>query len=130
MININIYDKIKSIKNKELYFKKMNTLKIAKGLAVAYAGFFTVFAVLSGATSTNGLDGILQNLPNVLPWLLVWLVVWISWKNPKVGGVIFLILAIGATLFFHTYLEMITFTVITTPLLVISGLFLVGQKLD
>ncbi len=104
------------------------TTTIAKILAVLYAGLFTVFALLSGAENTNGIKGILLNLPNVAPWLLVWGVVFIAWKKPKIGGVLFLALAIISVIFFNTHKGFIQFSIISLPLFISGVLFLINPE--
>jgi len=100
------------------------TIKIAKFLSIFYAGLFTIFALISGTESTTGIKGILLNLPNVAPWLLCWVAIFIAWRKPKIGGVLFLILAGASTIFFQTYLELIPFLIISLPLVIIGGLFM------
>jgi hypothetical protein len=101
---------------------------MAKILALLYAGLFTVFALLSGAGNTTGIKGIILNLPNIFPWLLAWIAVAIAWSKPKIGGILFLVLAVVTILFFHTYKGLIQFSIISLPLFVISVLFLSESK--
>jgi len=100
----------------------------AKILAILYAGLFTVFAVLSGAENIDGVKGLLLNLPNVAPWLLVWVALFVAWKSPRLGGILFLLLAVASMLFFNSYKEIILFSVISLPLIVIGILFLIKTK--
>ncbi|MFC1666554.1 hypothetical protein ACFL0P_01590 [Candidatus Omnitrophota bacterium] len=104
------------------------TTTISKILVLLYAGLFTVFAMLSGAENANGIKRVLLNLPNIAPWLLVWVAVFIAWKKPKVGGILFLALAIVSMFFFHTYQGLVQFSIISLPLVVIGILFLVKSK--
>lgn len=102
--------------------------KTAKILTIFYASIFTIFALLSGAESADGIRGFLLNIPNVIPWLLVWVVVFIAWKNPRVGGWLFLLLTATSVLFFNTYKEPFLFLLISFPLLVIGVLFLIKKS--
>ena len=104
------------------------TIIIARILVLLYAGLFTVFSLLSGADNTKGINGIISNLPNIAPWLLVWVAVFIAWKKPKVGGILFLVLAVVSMFFFHTYKGFIQFSIISLPLLVVGIIFLAKSK--
>jgi len=61
----------------------------------------------------------MHNLPTLL--LLVALV--LAWKDPRMGGIVFILLAIAATFFFRTYLNVIVFLIVTGLPLLIGGLF-------
>ena len=104
------------------------TKKVAMTFAFIYAGISTFFALLSGSRSIEGGKGLLANLPNVLPWLLVWGALLATWKNPAAGAVLFLGLAAAATMFFHTYQELLSFLMISVPLIIIAGLFFLDSQ--
>jgi len=104
------------------------TKTIAKILALLYAGFFTLFALFSGADPALGMKGVLLNFPNVIPWLLVWVALFITWKNSKIGGWLFLALALASMFFFHSYQGIIPFLLISFPLIIMGGLFLYNKK--
>jgi hypothetical protein len=101
---------------------------LARTSAFIYAGLFTAFALLSGADSAEGVNGLFLNLPNVLPWLLVWGALLAAWKNPGAGGALFLVLAGAFTLFFHTYQGLFSFLLISMPLILIGILFLADLR--
>ena len=104
------------------------TKTIAKILALLYAGFFTLFALFSGADPALGMKGVLLNLPNLLPWLLVWIALFIAWKNSKIGSFLFFALALASMFFFHSYQGIIPFLLVSFPLIVIGSLFLVDYN--
>lgn len=107
------------------------TTTIARILALLYAGLLTILALLSGAENASGVKGILLNLPNIAPWLLVWVVIFIAWEKPKIGGILFLVLAIASMFFFHTNQGLAQFSIISLPLFVIGILFFINfQKRD
>jgi len=101
---------------------------IARISAFTYAGLFTLFALLSGAENAERGGDFLSNLPNVFPWLLVWGAVFVAWKNSRTGGVLFLVLATASMFFFHTYQELIPFSLISLPLIIIGILFLTESR--
>jgi len=73
-----------------------NQIKIAKWLRyvartvlVLVAGFWSVFALLSGAEEYGGgIKGVVMNSPNAIPWLLLFVFVWIVWKRELVGEIL------------------------------------------
>jgi len=95
--------------------------------AFAYAGLFTVFALLSGAEGSEG-GYFVSNMPNALPWLLVWGAVLTAWKKPRAGGIVFLALAAASIIFFHTYQGVFPFLLISMPLILIGILFLADLR--
>lgn len=101
---------------------------VPKVLALMYASVFTVCAIASGADKADGFQGIISNLPNATPWITVWLAIIVAWKNTRLGGVLFLILAGASVFFFHTYQELVTFIFISTPLIAIGALLLILKK--
>ena len=102
------------------------TRNIARTIAIVYAALITVFALLSGAG--NGFMELLLNVPNAVPWLLVWLAVAIAWRYPRTGGWVFILLSAAATIFFHAYAAVMSFGIITVPLLIIGILFLLSDR--
>ncbi len=104
------------------------TTKIAKILTLIHTGLLTFLALFSGIENGSGIQGVIANLPNAAPWLLAWGGVFIAWKNTKIGGGLFLVLAIISIFFFHTYQEIIPFLIISLPLAVIGVLFLIKPK--
>ncbi|MFC1657132.1 hypothetical protein ACFL2P_00985 [Candidatus Moduliflexota bacterium] len=100
---------------------------ISRISALAYAGLFTVLALLSGAEDSER-GYFVSNMPNVLPWLLVWGAVLTAWKKPRAGGIVFLALAAASIIFFHTYQGVFPFLLISMPLILISILFLLDSR--
>ena len=47
-----------------------------------------------------------------------------AWIRPRVGGILFLVLAVGFTIFFHTYRDLNIFAVVSLPLVIVGGLFI------
>jgi len=61
-----------------------------------------------------------------IPTLVLGGITWLAWKKEKVGGIVFIILAIAFTLFFKTYNNIFSILTITGIPLLIGILFLVN----
>ncbi len=59
-----------------------------------------------------------------IPTLLLIAALIIAWKRPKIGGIIFLILALASLIFFKTYQDLIVVLLITLPPTIIGLLFI------
>ena len=109
----------------------MNNLKLLKYLTwftriflLVFNSFWFVFALLSGAEKYGGgFRGIIKNSPNALPWLLLFGIVYLAWKNEFLGGVIIFTLGILTMFAFNTYRSVISFLIISFPL-VSSGVIM------
>jgi len=114
---------------------KRNVKKIVhwapRVLILIVAIFFFVFALLSGAEQYDGgLKGILMNSPNALPWLVLFIIVWIAWKWEKIGGWLFILIAVIFTFFFDVYETPVLIFILIIPLWVVGILFLISNKLN
>ena len=89
-----------------------------RGLLVAVAGFWSVFAALSGM---NESVSFWQNLPNAAPWLILFVFVFVAWKWEMVGGI--LVAAIGgiSIFMFDAFEEPFVFIAISLPLILLGG---------
>jgi hypothetical protein len=99
-----------------------------KALAVLYILFiallsFDVFIMNVSLVEKMG-GFVIENIPTIL--LLIALS--FAWKKPIAGGVMFLVMSILFTLFFRTYQRWDTFFLISVPLLLIGGLFLLNKN--
>ena len=61
---------------------------------------------------------------NSVPALLFLINLIYSWKYPKIGGIIFIVLGLIFITFFHTYSVITSFFIITLPACLIGGLFI------
>jgi len=99
---------------------------IAKWLPIAlgilFAGFLGLFAL--DADSVVGLA------IHLIPSALILAAVAIGWRRPLVGGSVFLILAVAATLHFNTYRHLFTILFITGPFVLVGLLFLLSWLLS
>ncbi len=82
--------------NREMQFRRGVIFKnIARYTSLTLGILIFVFALFSGAEDYGeGIEGIIQNIPNALPWLLFLLVVLVAWKWEVVGGIAIVILGL------------------------------------
>jgi len=62
-----------------------------------------------------------------MPTIILALIVIFTWKKPLTASIIFLVLGFGFTLIFRTYNNLLTFLLISLPLILISILFLLER---
>jgi hypothetical protein len=54
----------------------------------------------------------------------------LAWKKELYGGIAFIVLSLVFTIFFNTYREIISFLLISLPVLIVGILFLVNWHLE
>jgi hypothetical protein len=89
-------------------------------LAIIYILFIGIFSL-----GNEGVGIIIELLPAVL--LIIILI--LTWKKPVSGGIIFLILGVLFTLFFHTTRTVLTFFLVSLPPILIGILLLLSRIL-
>ncbi|MFC1790441.1 hypothetical protein ACFLZP_03095 [Patescibacteria group bacterium] len=110
----------------------MKTDKILKWTPRILAVSFTIFISLFALDVFN--EGyclpelLLALVMHFIPTFFFALVTYLSWRNPKIGGVVFIGLAILTVFAFDTYEQILSFLIITAIPLVIGILFLLNQK--
>lgn len=65
-----------------------------------------------------------------IPTLIILVAAITAWKKPLIGGILFILIALAATIFFKTYQDIIVFFLISLPLLLIAGLFIADHYLS
>lgn len=86
-----------------------------------YAGFIGMFAL----DAPSGL----ATLIHLLPGLIVVAACIAGLKNALAGAVSAGLLALGFTFFFHTYLQLTSFLLITGPLIIVAALYSISAVL-
>jgi len=113
------------------FFQNFGARKGAMLTGYFFAGIWLLFVLLSEGISTG-------MAAEALPFLLIAAAAWLSGKNRTVAGVLFLILALGLTLFFKgwlrldIYVRLLMYTLIPLPLLVsaVALLFVAPKEED
>ena len=100
---------------------------ISRTLAVVYVIFISLFALDVFSGQYNIGQTIMALIIHLLPAFVVIAVSILAWRQESAGGMAFIILAILFTIYFRTYRRMDYFLIITVPLLIIGGLFLIGR---
>ncbi len=120
------YKKVKHKPKKKSFLSKINRKKIIiwtpRVLAILYIIFITIFAFDESVIS-------LPFIVHLMPTILLALVLIFTWRKPLTAAIIFLILGFGFTLIFRTYQNLVTFLIISLPLILMGVLFLLEKLL-
>jgi len=106
--------------------KKSNKLLfwLPRGLAIIYILFISLFA-LDVFGEYNFPEVLVALFMHLIPNLILIALLIVAWKKELIGGVLFIVLGIGFTIYFNTYRQIITMLLISGPLFLIGALFLV-----
>lgn len=108
--------------------KHFRFVYIPRTLAILYTMFISLFAfdVFIEYTFPKVILALFMHL---IPTFILLAALKLSWKYPSLGGLAFIILAVISIAFFETYSEVISFLIISAPLMTIGILFNVSKKL-
>lgn len=98
--------------------------KFVRVIAILYILFITLFSFDVFSERHTGFELLLALFVHLAPSILVTLVLTIAWKQEKLGGFLYMIIAIFTIIFFKTYQDVVVFTLISLPLGVIGGAFI------
>ncbi len=107
-------------KNKLLYW-------LPRILSLLLVAFFLLFSLDVFTEGSLWWEIVVGFFMHNIPTLVLGGITWLSWKKEKIGGIIFIILAIIFTLFFKTYEILPSLLTITGIPLLIGILFLVNH---
>lgn len=97
--------------------------RILSIIFILFIGLFALDAFDGKESLSEIIIGLLMHLiPNFI--LIAFLI--IAWKKEKAGGIIFIILSIVFTIYFHTYKNILIFSTISFPVFLIGILFLIN----
>lgn len=91
---------------------------VARALAVLFVIFLSLFA-LDVFGSPNWFGGLLIHL---IPSFILVVLAAVSWRRPRLGGILFLAAGVVMAFFFHS-------AVIAAPALLVGILFLAAEKI-
>jgi hypothetical protein len=99
-------------------------------LAIFGILFLALFALdVFGAGYAPG-ELMVALLMHLLPNLALLAALLIAWRWRRAGGALFVLLGVVSIFFFRTYRDPITFLIVSLPVLVVGGLFLLDDWLD
>ena len=96
-------------------------------LSIIYIVFLSLFAMDVFGENYSFLETIGALFMHLIPSLILIAITFLAWKKEKIGGIIFILLSIIFTIFFKTYNDIITFLLISLPILITGILFLLNQ---
>ncbi len=100
---------------------------VARTVLAVLVLFWFSFAILSGAS--DGLGGLLKNLPNALPWLGLLAIIYIAFRWELLGGVLVLCTGVASISFFHAWTAPVVLVGISLPLLLAGATLVVCHYL-
>ncbi|MBN1565678.1 MAG: hypothetical protein JXA10_17675 [Anaerolineae bacterium] len=93
-----------------------------RGVAVIYILMMSLFAL--DVEDESFVRAVLGFVIHLIPALILLGCTVLAWRNPRAGGIAFLVLGVGFTWFFHTYEDVAAFIILSVPLFVAGVLFL------
>jgi len=97
-------------------------------LAILCIGFISIFALDVFEGGYGFPEVLIALFMHLIPSLLLLAALIVAWKRPRIGGTIFLILALTTIFFFNVTENPVSFLVTTLPIGVIGSLFLIQNK--
>ncbi len=102
---------------------------IARSLAIFIILFYFIFSLDVFSEMDVWWRIIIGFLIHNIPVIIMIICLAIAWKNECCGGILYLLLALIATLFFNTWREIIGFLLLSMPLIIIGVLFILNSKI-
>ena len=99
--------------------KKVKAINIARGIIIAYIIFISLFAF----DTTFGIGFFIHLLPTLI--FLTTLIV--TWRKPKIAGILFILEGLGTIIVFNTYRDLFVLFVVSL-LPVLTGLVFFFSK--
>lgn len=99
------------------------TPRIMAIIFIAFLGLFALDIFIPGQTVGYYIVGLFMHL---IPNFVLAVILAIAWRHEKIGGLLFILISIGFTVFFKTYLSLPIFFLISFPVFVIGALFLIN----
>ncbi len=103
---------------------------VSRGLSILYICFLGIFAADVFSLSKSGSEVLLSLVIHLIPNIIFLMALIIAWRHERLGGGIFFILGLFATIFFRTYTSPINFTLVSFPIFLIAVLFLTHNVLE
>lgn len=106
-----------------------NTIKwSARIIALLFIAFISLFAFDSFSGENSLTTEIRHFILHLIPSFILTACLIIAWRNPTLGGFLFLVVAIMFTFYFGTFNKADTFFMISVPPIIAGILFLLSWK--
>jgi len=96
-------------------------------LIVLFVLFISLFSLDVFFEGYSFLETVVALFMHLIPTFVLIGVVAVTWKNSRVGGILFVLMAAGFTFFFRTYRSIEAFLLLSFPLLIIASLFFIDD---
>jgi hypothetical protein len=94
-------------------------------LTIIFILFISVFS-LDVFSEYSGIELLFALFMHLIPSIILTILLIVSWKWEKIGGILFILLAVAFFIFFKGYENIITALITTLPALVVGILFLIN----
>ena len=101
---------------------------IPRMISIIFILFLSMFALDILGMELGFLGTIIGLFMHLIPSFILIGLLLIAWKYEKIGGYIFLILAVLFIVFFNLYREIFSFLLVGLPIILIGILFLLSAK--
>ena len=118
-----------SLKGINMFNKERILFWLPRVLAILFIVFLALFALdvfVPGESILYMIGGFLVHL---IPDYLLIAALIIAWKRERIGGVLFILLGLGFTIFFRTYSALSNFLIVSFPVFLIGTFFLCHKYL-
>lgn len=107
--------------------KKILTIWFPRILMIIFVSFLVLLSFDVFSMDGSLLDKIGGFFMHNIPTIFLIIVLFYSWKKPRTGGIIFIIMSIIFTVYYGTYHRWDLFVLISLPLLLSGVLFLFNK---
>ena len=80
-------------------------------------------------SENSGLELLVALFMHLIPSIILIILLVVAWKFERIGGYLFLLIALAFMIFFGAYHELFGFLILVVPLLLVGILFLVNSRI-
>ncbi|MFW5985759.1 MAG: DUF7670 domain-containing protein [Halanaerobiales bacterium] len=97
-------------------------------ISILFIIFISLFALDAFQGDASVMEKIVGFIIHLIPSFLLVVILIVSWKKYLLGGWLYIALAIVSIVFFHTYRHVMSFLVISLPLLTVGATYIWSGK--
>ncbi len=105
-----------------------NFIWLPKILSIVFILFISIFALDVWAMEVTLQEKIIGFIIHLIPSFILLVITLVAWKHPFYGGLLFIIISIGYTLYFSTFEHIASFLIISLPPLIIGILYIISKR--